>query len=344
MNLPSSPHPVVYADESSNSGQNLLDPDQPVFTVAGIHLPDELAASIVDEVRAQLPPTQGEPKYGSLARSARGRKALMRAFEQLPEGSTRSYVVDKQFMVMTKMVDVLVEPLAHAVGHNLYEGKEALALAEILHMGGPVLGDTTAYQKLLQGFVDWVRQKATTDDLFAVLTAYRESVPTQQGDFAGLVDLLTYSRNVADETASDIAAGGERDLLDPAVPSLYCLGHSFGESIGQFRLVHDASKVIDRNAALLRMTHLDLARPRELMKPFPATQIDFADSRDHPQLQLADWVAGAARQWASHLAVGGGDRFSQELEATVRPWVVDAIWPANPERWQAIDRDDDGRP
>ncbi|MGW7244643.1 DUF3800 domain-containing protein [Streptomyces sp. NPDC054804] len=247
MNTPPDSLPVVYADESSNSGQNLLDPDQPVFTVAGVHLPDDLAASIVDEVRAQLPPTQGEPKYGSLARSSRGRKALMRAFEQLPEGSTRSYLMHKRFMVTTKLVDVLVEPLADADGYNLYEEQQALALAELLHVCGPVFGDAAAYHQLLQTFVNWVRQRVSTDDLFAALIAYKASVSVDYGDFAEWIELLEYCRGVADETAADLAAGEQRDILDPAVPSLYCLCTSFGESLGQFRLVHDASKVIDRN-------------------------------------------------------------------------------------------------
>ncbi|WP_255954599.1 DUF3800 domain-containing protein [Streptomyces odontomachi] len=332
MNTPSDSLPVVYADESSNSGQNLLDPDQPVFTVAGVHLADELAASIVDEVRAQLPPTQGEPKYGSLARSSRGRKALLRAFEQLPEGSTRSYLMHKRFMVTTKLVDVLVEPLAYADGFNLYEDKQALALAELLHMCGPVFGDAAAYRQLLQAFVNWVRQRVSTDELFAAVTAYKASVSVDYGDFAEWIGLLEYCRGVADETAADLAAGEQRDILDPAVPSLYCLCTSFGESLGQFRLVHDASKVIDRNAVLLRMAHLfpDLAHPGQFNDPFPATRIDFADSKAHPQLQLADWAAGAVRQWAAYLAVGGGDQFSEKLADVVWPWVIDAVWPSGP--------------
>ncbi|WP_331773351.1 DUF3800 domain-containing protein (plasmid) [Embleya sp. NBC_00888] len=320
--------PVVYADESSNSGQNLLDPDQPVFTVAGVHLADELAASIVDKVRAQLPRTQGEPKYGSLARSAGGRKALMGAFEQLPEGSTRSYIVRKSFMVTTKMVDVLVEPRAYANGFNLYEGKQALGLAELLYEYGPVLGDAAAFQRLLQTFVDWLRQRASTDDLFATVAAYKESV--HGGRFAKWIDLLASCRREADQFAANLATGEHSDPLDPAVPSLYCLCTSFGKSIGPFSLVHDTSKVIDRNAALLRMVHLlpDPARPGQFMEPLMATRIDFADSTAHPQLQLADWAAGAARQWATHRAVGGGDRFSKELENVVLPWLVDGIWPS----------------
>ncbi|MFJ4473125.1 DUF3800 domain-containing protein [Streptomyces sp. NPDC089424] len=329
MNTPSGLLPVVYADESSNSGQNLLDPHQPVFTLAGVHLPDELAASIVDEVRSQLPSTQGEPKYGSLARSSGGRKALKRAFGSMPEGSVRSYLMDKRFMVVTKLVDVLVEPLADADGLNLYERGGNLALAELLGMAGPVIGDAAAYQQMLQAFVDWMRQRTATDDFFTAIAAYRASIPAEHADFAGWIELLECCRQVADATAADLASGAQRDILDPAVPALYCLCTSFGETIGQFRLVHDTSKVIDRNATLLRGAHLlpDPARPGRFNDPLQAVQIDFADSTSHPQLQIADWAAGAVRQWAAHLAVGGGDQFSEELADMVQPWVIGGVWP-----------------
>ncbi|MFJ9551105.1 DUF3800 domain-containing protein [Streptomyces erythrochromogenes] len=333
MNVPRASLPAVYADESSNSGQNLLDPDQPVFTVAGVHLADELAAAIVDEVRSQLPPTQGEPKYGSLARSSRGRKALTRAFEQLPPGSTRSFVVNKSFMVMTKLVDTLVETRAHADGYNLYENGEALALANLLHMAGPVMGDAEAYRRLQQAFVDWVRQRSSTDEFFEALAAYKKSIPASHSDFAEYVEVLEYCRGVAEETAADLAAGGLRDLLDPAVTSLYAVCTSFADTLGQFRLVHDSSKVIDRHAMELRMAHLlpDPAKPGYFLQGLGATQIDFTDSKAHPQLQLADWAAGAVRQWATHMAMGGGDQFARDLESVVQPWIVGTIWPAGPE-------------
>ncbi|MEV6190312.1 DUF3800 domain-containing protein [Streptomyces albidoflavus] len=325
MSTSSSERPVVYVDESANSGQNLLDPHQPVFTVAGVHLPDDLAASIVDEVRGQLPRNLREPKYTSLAGSGRGRTALMNAFSRLPEGSVRTYLVDKRFMVIAKMVDVLLEPMLHREGYNLYDRKANLALANMLHMAGPVLGNADAYDRLLHAFVDWVRQKSTTDELYAVLAAFKTSVQEQR--FAEWVEVLESCRPAADE-AAEIAAEGHQDELDPAVTSLYCLATTFGQTLGKFRLVHDASKVIDRNTTLLHTVHLlpDPARPGKLMDDFMGA-IEFADSKDHPQLQVADWAAGATRQWAQELAVGGGDQFSRDLEPVAQPWLIDAIWP-----------------
>ncbi|MCX5130017.1 DUF3800 domain-containing protein [Streptomyces sp. NBC_00347] len=309
MSTSSSERPVVYVDESANSGQNLLDPHQPVFTVAGVHLPADLAASIVDEVRGQLPSNLREPKYTSLAGSSRGRKSLMNAFSRLPKGSVQTYLVHKRFMVMTKMVDVIVEPMAHRDGYNLYEGKESLALADLLHLGGPVLGDADAYDRMLHAFVDWVRQKATTDELYAAVAALKSSVRDRR--FAEWVEVLEYCRPVADETAAEVASEGHRDELDPAIPSLYCLATTFGQTLGKFRLVYDASKVVDRNTTRLHTVHLfpDPARPGEFMNPLMGA-IEFADSKDHPQLQVADWAAGATRQWAQQMAAGTSSRVS----------------------------------
>lgn len=118
-------------------------------------------------------------------------------------------------------------------------------------------------------------------------------------------------------------------MLDPAVPSLYCLATTFGQNLGKFRLVHDTSKVVDRNTTRLHTVHFfpDPAREGKFMNPFMGA-IEFADSKDHPQLQVADWAAGATRQWARWMASGGGDQFSRGLEPVARPWLIDYIWPA----------------
>ncbi|MET9290994.1 hypothetical protein [Streptomyces sp. NPDC003077] len=127
-------------------------------------------------MRKGLPRTQGEPKYSSLSKTGKGREVLIWAFTQLPPTSTRSYVADKRFMVVTKMVDLLVEPLAHADGFNLYTGGEAHRLASTLHFGGPALGDPAKYEKMLQAFVYWARQLRDTESLFDTISDYRRSV------------------------------------------------------------------------------------------------------------------------------------------------------------------------
>jgi hypothetical protein len=107
--------------------------------------------------------------------------------------------------------------MAHRDGYNLYEGKETLALANMLHLAGPVMGDADAYDRMLHAFVSWIRQKATTDELYSAVTALKSSVQNQQ--FADYLEILEYCRPVADEHAAENASKGHRDELDPAIPA-----------------------------------------------------------------------------------------------------------------------------
>lgn len=87
--------------------------------------------------------------------------------------------------------------------------------------------------------------------------------------------------------------------LSPAAPALSSLGIAFGVGLGQhFRILSNQSRVIDRNAVLLRTVHYvpGPARPSEFNQQLPLRSIGFADSKAHPQLQAADWAAGATRR------------------------------------------------
>lgn len=315
--------PVVYADESSNSGQNLLDPDQPVFTVAGVHLPDELAASIVEEVRAQLPATQKEPKYSSLARSSNGRKALLKSFEQLPKGSVRVGYAHKEFMITTKMIDILVETKAHRDGLNLYENG-ARELAELLHAINLLPGLEATRRRMHEAFVGWMRGRVCTDDLFDAITEHRKSASAYGDETAGWIQMVENCRDIADIAIADNMA----DSLDPALPMLHVVLAGFQGDLVDFRIVHDESKVIGRHAETLTAFHVSPTPgdPWDGGLP-PGNRFSFADSRDHPQLQVADWAAGAVRQWATRVALGRRDQFAEDLDPVVQQWSPWGIWP-----------------
>jgi hypothetical protein len=320
--------PRVYVDESNSTGENLLDTSQPVFSLASISLQDDLAAALVDDVVSQLPKGYGEPKYTSLARSGRGRAALLRCFRKLPRDRVRFYVAHKRFMVEAKMVDLLIEPRAHKDGYNMYEDGAAVALANLMNAVGPVLGDKSAYDTMLTTFVKAVRgnSQATVDDLFTTIDNYCQ---TAAPEWRKTIDLFTYMRDEAEELVDDIARGYLRDELDPAIPCLAALVWDVGQNIGQFVLIHDTSKVVAKHALkLLGASKLpDPTRPGALMSPLPAVAIEFADSKVVHQLQLADWVAGAGRQWATEIVWKRGDRFAKDLEPIVKEWFIGGLWP-----------------
>lgn len=321
--------PTVYADESNSTGENLLDTAQPVFCVAAVHISDAHAQQTVDGVRARLPAGHGEPKYTSLSKTDAGREALITAFAALAGEQVRAYLAHKRFMAITKAVDLLiVERFWHADGYNMYADGSALALANLFHMAGPVVGDGLAYENLLRTFIGTVRRRsdASVDDLFAAIAAYLKTV---KPDFLDTFALLEFTRTEADSIVSSIASGQVEDVLDPAIPCLVSLCQDMGQRIGDFKLVHDDSKTITRHASRVENLHQvpDLARPGQMMAPSSVTTLTFSGSTAAPQLQIADWIAGAARQWATSLTAERQDQFAERLGPVVEPWIVGGIWP-----------------
>lgn len=320
---------TVYADESHSTGENLLDPAQPVFCAAAVYVDDGLAQQVVDAVRAKLPSGHGEPKYTALSKTPHGRAALLSAFDSLSGATIQAYVAHKQFMVTSKMIDVLVVELAHETGYNMYADGAAVALANLLHAGGRLLGDATSFDQLLQTFVDAARKRtrASADDLFAAISAYQD---TTKPEFSEVSGLLQYTRTQADSIIAEIASGRVLDNLDPAVPCLVEACRGMARAIGgDFALIHDESKTLARHAEQLLAVHEleDPARPGRLLERLPLTSIGFSDSSTVPQLQIADWVAGAVRQWAAQKATGLADPFAEELEVLAMTWCLGGIWP-----------------
>lgn len=231
-------------------------------------------------------------------------------------------------MIEAKMVDLLIEPMVHKDGHNMYADGSAAGLANLLHVAGPVMGDKLAYDRMLSVFVKALRkrQSATITELYAAIVEYYETCTT---DFRQVIDLFLISRPEAERIASRTADGTSYDDLDPAIPCLVALAQDMGQRLDSFRLIHDRSKVVARHAlTLLNMSQFpNPTRPGRNLSSLPAIVIDFADSRQHPQLQLADWVAGVGREWATHIVRGVKDPFIDQLGFIVKDWMIGALWP-----------------
>jgi hypothetical protein len=93
--------------------------------------------------------------------------------------------------------------------------------------------------------------------------------------------------------------------------------------------VHDKSETITRYAHILNNLHEigNPTRPGKRLAPLPITSIDFLDSKDSSQLQVADWIAGAGRQWTTQLLRMSKDPFAQELGRVIESWLIGAVWP-----------------
>lgn len=104
---------VLAFDESGNTGSDLLSASQPVFTVASVSLTDDDAKALLANL---TPKGAKEAKFSRLRKSATGRESIITllASPLIHRKTAKLHVIHKPYMVMTKIVDLLVEPLAHA--------------------------------------------------------------------------------------------------------------------------------------------------------------------------------------------------------------------------------------
>lgn len=321
--------PIVYADESNNTGENLRDEDQPVFTVAGVQLDDDRANDIVETVAAAMQKGAGEPKYSVLARRPRGRALLMSAFTALPTDSVKVFVADKNFMTVSKIIDLGIEPLMFADGYNMHADESARALAHMVALVGPVIGDSHKFTNVLEAFVRVVLQRDFVGPE-AYVSAAEEYLATVASDGSNLRTALLPTPDWLGTVLAERNSGLHPDTLDPAIPAIVAVCREFFEIIGPLRLVHDESKVIDRNKnLLLSIDQLrDPADPSRQMQTAGVKQIDFGDSKTIAQLKIADWVAGAARDVAMSKLNPPRKGASQELSDLVESWLAGPpLWP-----------------
>lgn len=322
--------PAVSFDESGNTGQNLLDANQPHFVLVAVHFAPDEARALIDLVGSRAQELHGT----DMKRRGGGRGRLMKFLESplLSPARVKIAIAHKEFMVVAKIVDLLVEPLALRRGIDLYDRGANIAMANMLYACMPVLCGVASFETLLAAFVRMIRQK---DDpgINAFYAAIRETRECCRSDeFARNLDLLSNTGAVVRDVLDSLATT-ENTQLDPAVPLFISLCAAWGDQLGvEFDVLHDRSKPIERLRPELerfmdkRMSEVTVGNDRRMVKlPLKATGITPVDSELAPQVQLADLVAGLCAASLKHPA--GDPEMASLAEERCKPLVVDGIWP-----------------
>lgn len=319
--------PIVAFDESGNSGGNLLDTEQPVFVLASVCLPEDVTRSILGS-------SDRESKFASLKRSARGRQTVIDILNS-PALTSEKYVISgfhKRFMALTKMVDLLVEPLAHRDGVDLYERGANIGLANMWYYCLPVFLGTVVFDMLIERFVNMVRfpSARTVQKFYQLLeTAYRKH---RRESYASDIGMLLATRVIAEAKVSEWAA----DDLDPAIPAFVEHGSVWtGRLDGPFAIVHDVSKPI-ANEQIVLEAMMSETEPRQQIGydrrkmhfPIAARVIEFRDSTKCVQIQLADVLASSSAYCLKAAVRQERDEFFHALMQT-RPLAGEfkPLWP-----------------
>ena len=297
----------IACDESGSEGEKLIGGTTDVFAHASLDVDHDVAVACIDEVRVRARSPAEELKASVVLRE-QNRAVLEHLLgpDGPFDGNAHVHLTDKELHLVGKLVELLGDGVAPDV--------------EPLHREAVVvLGET--WLELLGGFNDLMRAR-TVEDARSLADAFF--------DEAAVVG-RRYDGTTVGATVAGLAAARPRDdaallhlvdksrgvtVLDPLVPALAAAVRHWASDGRTVSVVHDEHRAL-REAGLghLRaMSGVDGA----------LAGIRFVDSRDDPRVQLADFLAGAARRIASDARNGRPDPM---LCALLRPYVDAAsVW------------------
>lgn len=322
---------TIYCDEAGNTGENLLDLEQPTFVLASNNYSTTEATALLSHV---ISPQGAEPKFSALKRTAAGRQRLANflADPRLNETRVATYPIHKKYLVYTKMVDLVVEPMMHEDEVDLYERGGNIAYSNVLFMTTSITCGEELTDRMLDAFVKMIRYRTPEhiEKYFEIGEALLNNCNLEKAH-----DMLFpfFARVLKDRWFPSVPM-----LLEPAIPALFQHVIEWGRRMpGRFNVLHDKSKpVLATQEDFEHMLAGDGERSskigydrRKYEFPLRATSLEQADSVEHPQIQVADICAGATAHLMRQRLLNQPDELSEMIDKLgCIKWAIGCIWPS----------------
>jgi len=319
----------IACDESGSDGENLVEGTSRVFALGSTDLSVDEARALMSHLRVATG-FAGTDLKSSILLKPKNRGVLLGLFGPGGDldGRTKLFLVDKWYMAVCKVVDLVIEEHAYSNGIQLHATGAARRIAIELFEEGPRAFRNEDWDRLLRQFVSFVRTnqrkgaKTTLEQLVETIDELRLRSRRKRVSMA--MQMLWEGRAQLEKLDSGSGDGDALRTLDPVMPAVFATAQAWHDATGvPIRLVHDRQAVLTVEArnVLLRTG----ARPHpEFPFPVPIWDIVLVDSRDDPRIQVADLVAGVG------CSVGKGaltKQLDDTLADAVRPAIVaDSLW------------------
>ncbi|QSR28764.1 hypothetical protein CFH99_24385 [Nocardioides aromaticivorans] len=329
----------VACDESGSEGENLAGAASRVFAHASTTLSMQEATELVDHVRRSCGVTTDEVKSTTLL-APRNREVLTDLFAPAGalDGRCAVMLADKEFFLVAKIIDLLVEESAHERGEDMYWNRKAVRLARSLHQDGQRALGVDHWNELLQAFNSLVRtmqrkgSKTTVEEFFEVVDRCRTRSHRRKVDDA--LNLINNARPFAERFRERLGDDTTAPDLDPIVPGVVEAARHWYHLHRQHVVIHHDHQSIFTEQLIDQLIHSSNYPMHEFSLltggPVRLDAIHLVDSRDDPRIQVADWVAGFARSQAAAVLSSGAAPHSglRCLILPASPWSDAVSWEA----------------
>lgn len=292
----------ISCDEAGHTGPDLLHKDQRYFAFASIAISDAEAFEIIQKARADTPVQMPELKAAKLMTTQRGRK-LIAALLAAAEGRYVVSVSEKLLALCAWLFEYIYEPVYQDDPRLLYEKNLHRFVAMYTWLWMTDAGSEAS--RAVAQFQKYMRSRDPADAPF--LFDNPRAPLSAEGTEHPFESVLRFAHGYRDIIVADNARlntdlpDGGRWTLDLSASGLWSHLNHWGATGKLLSVQCDASKPLqsiatkftgDENDPVIRLQRMKRNQQRlgwRLLEP-----IAFVNSRDHPAVQVADVIAGAA--------------------------------------------------
>jgi hypothetical protein len=298
----------IACDESGFSGTNLLHPASPVIAHASVDLRVGEAVELITALRSGFRFSPHEFKSGQFLRSPVAGEAL-EWFLTVLRGRAHVHLVDKEYFLVTRIVDLLLAEPSYAAGTCLTQEQRpaALTLYRATHSAG------RNWRAFLAAFVELFRIKRRRwPDPLALRRFFQARDALLQDQLgAQAEDVIAGFSHAGVQAVLTRLFADDPSIPPPLEPMLPALAETVlfwsGDERRQVLVTHDEQSAL--TAGRLRRLQQVLADGAGSPTPAgagetgraptgisPLAGLLMVDSRDDPRVQVADLLAGMTRR------------------------------------------------
>lgn len=298
---------MIYFDEAGNTGDNLLDANQPTFTLASHDLrleeTNELLAPLLFIVKSN------ELHFKSLSRRPKYQKELIKLLNNkvLDKSRVFKYIVDKEFSVVAHIVDRLIEHVMYLNNIDLYQEGKNITTTNIIYILYKSVWKAE-FKEICVLFIQWVRTKTSDacEVFYNAVSTFHDRMGKQKTigqEFIGLIK-MSYPFRKEIQNGFD-----ETYTLDLTLSTFRVSCNFWGFKYENPEITMDVSKPITHFTTMIDMLkkadeNIVGFGKREYQFKLKIGDIKLENSGKFPQIQLADILASSFNLCAREISKG----------------------------------------
>lgn len=299
----------VYFDESGNSGQNLLDPVQPIYVLISHNFTIEESSNILESLNTN----SNEIHFKSLKKSYKHYNSIKDILNNSSINYNRIKIAytNKKYAICAQLIDVLVETVFNKSGLEVNKEGLNILYAQSLYLQAEIFESKENYTELLCRFQKMIRLKdnISVKEFYNKANEIFNSIPEIEEFNKNFLFPILLSENYIDEILESI----NKYSIDLALPFLTLLSDIwYKNEKTRIDIIHDDSKqikfwkeFIEYNSDSTRFEKIELGfDDRKMIFPLQINSVNLVDSKDNIQIQLADLIGSAFSYYAKKILLG----------------------------------------